>query len=119
MIMILHAIQIRPLAEVSFTAEEADVMVQCSGAHYDALCREASEPGHYLCYIKLSPDRCHTLTCDQIDTLAKICEVGHYLSPEKAVTARNLNHKLCFLLRSFNDQIPTRFPATRRGPIPG
>lgn len=81
------AIRFKPMAIVTFTADEAKFMLQCAECHYDAVCREAGKgmiphdgnrPGFLRgianCIATAGEEYTHKLTFRQIDTLAKIIE---------------------------------------------
>lgn len=75
--MKMNGIVYVPEATISFAAEEVEVLVQCSAAHYDHRCREASEVGGFLYGIRNrlmngTADCC--LATYEVDLLCKVLE---------------------------------------------
>jgi len=87
-------VRLHPSAEVHFDAEEIAILIECSAMHYDAACRLAGEGRSegaaingilkiFEARIQFEPTCTHNLEFRELDTLAKILEVGQYLEKEK------------------------------------
>jgi hypothetical protein len=108
--MKLTEISFRPRANVEFSPEEVSVLMKCSHHHYDGRCQDASLHGGFLYGISNSLNAGKAdavLDWDEIDTLAKIVEVGQYLKDaEEQKLAFFLNLQLRKTLHALNDSSP-------------
>lgn len=94
----------RPIAEVTFTQEELDLMCECSRHHYDDVCQQASKLGGFL-YGMNHPnldnaDRHHTLDFMEVDVLSKILEQGiHSSNPSLCADLHNFLYSILFTMK--------------------
>lgn len=113
--MKFHHIHYKPVAYIGFTLAECAIMLACAQAHYDHVCKSAAverdrdgRPG--LCCALLNytknteENHPYPLTFRDIDTLAKILEVGRYAlrDTNEAVAAWTLGAKLSGALHLLN-----------------
>ena len=100
----------RPVAEITFTQKELDLMCECSNKHYDGKCQQASRVGGFL-YGMNNPGfddndtRSHSLDFGKIDTLLKILEQGVYSS--NAGLAGELYGKLFNVIQLMKSDTPS------------
>lgn len=95
--MKLDSIFFTPKAEVSFTGEEYELMLACSAIHYDSVCKRAGmaiqsdkSAGFLWRSHKVHVNTGHqpvTFTFHELNTLAKILEVGIML-PSPPIVVR-------------------------------
>jgi hypothetical protein len=83
--------------ELEFTADEIRILAECSKAHYDGRCKEASKSGfikdmeNFLHFIAPSGIATRYFSWYDCDLAAKITEGGWCLSPEDGIIASDLN----------------------------
>jgi hypothetical protein len=95
----LNEISFEPRAEVQFSACDINLLLTWSRIHYDGVCKSAGRPGGFLFGISnMAPEYKATLTNHQVDTLAKICEVG-------TLVANPVAEELTFELRRVMDTL--------------
>ncbi len=106
--MKLGSISFKPIAHVSFDLLEIEFLMKCSEIHYDSVCIHAGKNGGFLYGIKNM--HCfsikNSLTFREIDTLAKISEVGFNLHGRDGALAMDINSSLLKILRTLNQEIP-------------
>lgn len=105
-----------PRARVQFTLGEAELLLKCSKHHYDGVCKMASsngsEPGRngkpglvqgIVNAIKNVGEECeHDLSFHDLDTMAKILEVGNYVLKDAAPKALALRYSISNVIASLN-----------------
>ncbi len=73
-----------PVFFLHFTTEEIAVLTACACRHYDAVCKDTLSATGILTRINLHhqnfPEEPHKLDWRQLDTLAKVVEIGAYFS---------------------------------------
>ena len=108
--MKLAEISFKPIAHVTFTSAEIRLMCECSRCHYDGVCKDASKVGGFLYGMsnaeENAPGHSHSLTWRQLDTLAKILELGSMLELEKAKTAFGLNLEIRRTFHTLSESTP-------------
>lgn len=113
-----HFIHFTPSVEVSFTDAEVSVLLRCSMAHYDMVCRSAAQiadcirdrTNGFLRIIQMDREvdssATHILSVREVDTLSKIIENPpmHQFNDEEKHAVSGLFMKLsqCFSLISHN-----------------
>lgn len=131
--MKLQFLHFVPKADVCFTEDEYDLMLACSEGHYDGVCRDAGcesvlyengRPG----FLRSASWASHStggapvaFTFRQLDTLAKILEVGRYLDltpipplgivkpfTSRAEMATSLGFAIRQTLKTLNECTPPR-----------
>lgn len=109
--MTLQSVSFRPTVTVALSDEELEYLVECSKKHYDSRCRAASDNGGFLNTVSRCQHndfRRHDLTWADLDLLAKINEVGMYLSdPVKAELYVRLTLTLGLILKTARDLTPS------------
>lgn len=116
--MELVQIHFKPIANVTFSREELELLLDLSTNHYDGVCREFSNersiggrPGLIRGMMNCErhdPHYLHQLTFRQLDTLAKILEMGIYLPDKKrAAQSITLGCAIRQTLISLNESVPT------------
>jgi len=110
--MRLSSIAFKPKGYIQFSPEEIALLLECSEKHYDSVCKEAGRVGGFLYGLKnwmenVKESTAHDLTFREIDTLAKISEIGHYFQdPAKKELAYKLNAGFSRILRQLNQATP-------------
>lgn len=119
--MTFDAVTFRPIATLSFNDDEIDILLRCSEAHYDADCRAAGKVGGFLYGIRnlreshdtiqreqlergeiqFATDATHDLTFREVDTLAKISQIGSSLFTDERPT--KLHFQLRRVLKRLNE----------------
>jgi len=104
----LKSITFKPSAALEFSEAEIDLMARCAAVHYDGHCKDTLKPGGVIATIKsmneTCPGRPHHLKWREIDTLAKVLEVGQYI--RDGAVALSLNVALRQVLTQLNDTTP-------------
>jgi hypothetical protein len=106
--MKLKRIAFKPTASLEFSSEEIDLLVRCAAVHYDGVCKDTVKPGGIISGIRnwneTCPGRPHDLKWREIDTLAKVLEVGSYIN--EGPTAFHLSMALRKVMTQLNDETP-------------
>lgn len=108
--MKLTAIEFEPHGRFTFALEDVKLAMECSAKHYDSFCRQAGEKGGFIYGMNnravFDASDEHTLAVHQIDTLAKVMEVGQFL-PDSAKGQAAYEMSL-FLRRSIHEMAQRR-----------
>lgn len=110
------SIHYTPRAEVEFTREDLLLLMECSANHYDGRCKDCSSERLYngqmgLVYGMLKTldngfGGNHILPFRDLDTMAKILEVGSYLpDKESASRAFELGFAIKKVLVALNESV--------------
>jgi hypothetical protein len=116
--MKLDSIFFTPKAEVSFTSAEYELMLECSAVHYDGVCKDVGkeklfngEAGMLWRAHRIHINTGHqsvTFTFRELDTLAKILEMGHCLPDymSRSLLIGQLQATLSKTLQALNESTP-------------
>lgn len=111
--MKLKRISFKPHASLELSEAEVTLLAKCAAVHYDGVCKDTIQPGGIIFGIqnwsKTCPGRPHDLKWREIDTLAKVLEVGTYAFGADAHEGREamaLNVALRQVLHQLNDETP-------------
>lgn len=109
--MLLERVIFAPRALIEFTAEEISALFLASEAHYDGVCRQASQPGGVLWGLRnrLTDGKARAeLSHRDIDLLGKVAEQLDLTCRDKpALVARiryNSENSFSAILRKLNDE---------------
>jgi len=110
--MKLRQIVFTASSEIVFTKEEIDLCIDCAIHHYDGVCKAAAKPETGMLqrmrrFQENAPDLEQRLSWRELDTIAKILEVGHYLGIEQGQAAFGLTLAIRKTLNDMADLLPT------------
>lgn len=90
-------ITFKPVAEVRLTQNELDILLALASRHYDGHCRATIGPNGFVTKMRSReanvPGLTHSLTWQEIDTLAKLAEIYPTLPDQ--------DQKLCIEMGAF------------------
>lgn len=115
--MKLSSISFKPVAHITLSDEELRVICECSAAHYDAVCKSVGEEGGFLFGMvnwqantaAENAERqpvTHSLSWRELDTIAKIVEVGRYLGDEKGKLAFGIGLEIKRIFAALEEHTP-------------
>jgi len=117
--MKLSVITFTPKAIITISSEEIELLIECSRLHYDAVCRSASNDQNFLRSLQNAEENAHghghTLTFRELDTLAKISEIGNYLGGEKGQKCFGIQLQLHRVMNEMRAATPSPVAADWEG----